>query len=128
MPILCYIQLTKSIIRNVTKKELLNSKGTCYKRAFMYLSGLPKYIQKNTRLVHGKIVGLNGSLKNVRFPHAWVESNNKIYDIGYRKKKPHVYEKKLFYYIFQVSDVKKYTIHEAYEKGLKAGGNYGAWK
>lgn len=114
-------------IRNLTEEEQREAKGRCYIRSFGFMSKLTPEQEKHALLVHGKVVGVEGRLANVRYGHAWVEVDDFVLEFPYRKKLPIRTKKNIYYMLNRVSEVKKYSKSEMYEVGLANGGHYGPW-
>ena|SRR5258706_2373266 len=122
------MKIYKRGIREVTSEEQEKATGNCYIRAFEFMNKLIPDEKENARLVHGKIVGITGSVRDVRFGHAWVEVGDIVYELPKGKRKPRITKKDTYYKTYMVSDTKKYTHQEMYQIGLKNGGNYGPWE
>src|SRR4249919_286990 len=96
-------------IRDITLEETKGAPGNCYVRAFNLMAGLTETDQKQAKLVHGRIVGVVGELKDVRFYHAWVEIGELVYQLHKYKKKPTIMQKIIYYEYYLPSDMKKYS-------------------
>lgn len=116
------------IIRDITPEEEKIATGSCYQRAFDLIAKLSDAEQIQALLVHGKIVADTPEGRDIRFPHAWVEIGENVYDLFKRKKKPRITQKDIYYARYLVSEVKKYTIKEMYKIGYMNGATKGPWK
>lgn len=121
---------TYRTVRKPTSEEMKNAKGRCYECSFRYMGNLPDEDVHLYRLVHGDVIGQEGT-DLVQYGHAWVEKNDEfVIDLrSDLRKKPLIVPKEFYYEHFFVVEntLRKYTRREMYLTGLKAGGNYGAW-
>jgi GNAT superfamily N-acetyltransferase len=110
----------------------LNS-GDCYevagRMALMDVSKAPngELFLGNPKVVHGEVAG-QGSLKGIRYGHAWVEDDVYVYDFSNGREL--VISKDVYYYLGKIKQEKpklfKYTFKEAIDKMVESR-NFGPW-
>jgi hypothetical protein len=118
-------------VRKITDEERKNATGRCYICAFRYMAKIPDSEIHLYRLVHGEMIKWDEKGNGVQFGHAWVEKEGEfVIDLRHDlRRTPHILSKEDYYQQFDVIEktLRKYTIVEMYEVGLKAGAHYGPW-
>jgi len=82
--------------------------------------------KKDMKLVHGLVAG-QGNLAGIRYNHAWVESDDIVYDYSNGRKIE--LPKPLYYKIGKIkeSDIFRYDQADMYMMASKTG-TYGPWE
>ena len=82
---------------------------------------------KETVLVHGIVAGTGGSIKGIRYCHAWVEVGDHVVDLSCGRDIK--LEKDLYYIIGQISPEKvvRYKREEVKDRLFKSE-HYGPWE
>jgi hypothetical protein len=111
----------KTFISEAIRQKNLN--GDCYVAAYRLMSSNYK---KDMKLVHGLVVG-QGNLAGIRYNHAWVESDDIVYDYANGRKIE--LPKPLYYKIGKIkeSDIFRYDQADMYMMTSKTG-TYGPWE
>jgi len=104
------------------KDILTEGMGDCYQAAGRLIMG---YIGKG-RLVHGMVNG-QGSLKGIRFGHAWVEVGSNVLDHSNGKKKS--MSKNVYYALGKINPGEcKYYEYKDAAKFMVDKGHWGPWE
>ena len=104
------------------KRILTEAMGDCYQAAGRLIMG---HTGKG-KLVHGMVNG-QGSLKGIRFGHAWVEVGSKVLDHSNGKKKS--IPKKLYYAMGRINPKEcKYYKYKDAAKFMLDKGHWGPWE
>ena len=106
-------------------KKNKNEGGDCYEVAGRY--SMDNMSKKDRFLVHAQVVG-QGSIKGLKYGHAWIEDEDFVYEMSNGRDLK--IDKKLYYMLGVVDEKKplfyRYTFKEAVDKMVTTG-HFGPW-
>jgi hypothetical protein len=79
---------------------------------------------KNIKMAHADVVGDGGDVKGKTYGHAFILlGDDKVLDVCQNT----TMDKRKYYDMGQVSNVKEYTLQEAVQKAVVETGHFGPW-